>query len=313
MSGPVSLGRRALVEGLGTAALVAVVVGAGIQATGLSSDGGVRLLAASLGTVFGLGVLIALLGPVSGAHFNPAVTLAAWATDRRGRRAPGPHHRSAPDGPTAREVAAYLGAQTVGAIAGALLADAMFGAPLLRLSTHERSSGQLWLGELVATAGLVWLVLGLVRTGRTHLAPPLVAAYIGAAYWFTSSTSFANPAVTVGRAFTDTYAGIAPASVPPFLLAQLLGAAAGVGLTTLCFGCPGPDSVPVPVPDSVPGSVPGSDPYPVVDPVVDSDPERVPADGGASRPSPAVPHPSRGPAHTSAAVPGPTEGNTSHR
>ncbi|MFD8793141.1 aquaporin [Streptomyces vinaceus] len=227
MNASAPLIRRAAVEGLGTAALVAVVVGSGIQATELTLDAGTQLLANSLATVFGLGVLIALLGPVSGAHFNPAVTLAAWFTGRR-----------TGDGPSPRDVAAYVPAQVVGAIMGAVLADAMFGKPLAVFSTHVRFSGHLWLGEVVATAGLVWLVFGLARAGRAHLAPLLVASYIGAAYWFTSSTSFANPAVTIGRAFTDTFAGIAPGSVLPFLAAQLVGAAAGLGLVALCFGRP---------------------------------------------------------------------------
>ncbi|HEY9374637.1 MIP/aquaporin family protein [Streptomyces sp.] len=225
MSAPAPLLRRAAVEGLGTAALVAVVVGSGIQATELTRDVGTQLLANSLATVFGLGVLIALLGGVSGAHFNPAVTLAAWFTGRR-----------TGDGPALRDVAAYVPAQVAGAIAGAVLADAMFGKPLVHFSTHDRWAGHLWLAEVVATAGLVWLVFGLARAGRAHLAPLLVASYIGAAYWFTSSTSFANPAVTIGRAFTDTFAGIAPASVLPFLAAQLVGAAAGLALVAVCFG-----------------------------------------------------------------------------
>jgi glycerol uptake facilitator-like aquaporin len=219
--------RRATAEGLGTAALVTVVVGSGIQANELTRDVGTQLLANSLATVFGLGVLITLLGPVSGAHFNPAVTLAAWFTGRR-----------TGDAPTLRDVAAYVPAQVAGAIAGAVLADAMFGKPLVQLSTHNRWAGHLWLGEVVATAGLVWLIFGLARANRVHLAPLLVASYIGAAYWFTSSTSFANPAVTIGRAFTDTFAGIAPTSVLPFLAAQLIGAAAGLGLVALCFGRP---------------------------------------------------------------------------
>ncbi|MFD5639841.1 aquaporin [Streptomyces sp. NPDC127077] len=231
----VPLGRRAVAEAVGSAALVAVVVGSGIQATELTSDVGVRLLANSLATVFGLGVLIALLGPVSGAHFNPVVTLAAWATGRR-----------TGDGPTAREVAAYVPAQVAGAVAGAVLADAMFGEPLVRWSTHDRFAGHLWLGEAVATAGLVLLILGLARTGRARYAPVAVASYIGAAYWFTSSTSFANPAVTVGRAFTDTFAGIAPGSVGPFVAAQLVGAALGLGLVVAVFGRPAPaPAVPV--------------------------------------------------------------------
>lgn len=215
---------RAVAEFVGSAALVAVVVGSGIQATELTRDVGLQLLANCLATVFGLGVLIALLGPVSGAHFNPAVTLAEWFTARRG----GP-------GVTAREVAAYIPAQVSGAIAGAVLADAMFGEPLVKWSTHDRSAGPLLLGEAVATTGLVLLIFGLARTGRLRFAPVAVASYIGAAYWFTSSTSFANPAVTIGRAFTDTFAGIAPASVGGFIGAQLLGAAVGLGLVSLIF------------------------------------------------------------------------------
>ncbi|MFI9806596.1 aquaporin [Streptomyces sp. NPDC052301] len=223
------LGRRAVAEAVGTAALVAVVVGAGIQATELTRDAGVQLLADSLATVFGLGVLIVLLGPVSGAHFNPAVTLAAWFTGRRSA-----------DGPSARDVAAYIPAQIAGAVAGALLADAMFGKPLVRWSTHDRSAGHLWLGEVVATAGLILLIFGSARTGRARFGPVTVASYIGAAYWFTSSTSFANPAVTIGRAFTDTFAGIAPGSLAPFIAAQLVGAGVGLGLVLAVFGRPAP-------------------------------------------------------------------------
>ncbi|MCC5479785.1 aquaporin [Streptomyces sp. NPDC059680] len=220
-----SLGRRVAAEALGTGLLVAVVVGSGIQATELSHDVGVQLLANSLATVFGLGVLITLLGPVSGAHFNPAVTLATWFTGRR-----------TGSGPGLREVAAYVPAQIAGAIGGAVLADAMFAEPLVRFSTHDRSAGHLWLGEVVATGGLILLVLGLERTGRAFLAPAAVASYIGAAYWFTSSTSFANPAVTIGRAVTDTFAGIAPASVAPFVGAQLLGAVLGSAAVAVVYG-----------------------------------------------------------------------------
>ncbi|MEU1407550.1 MIP/aquaporin family protein [Streptomyces sp. NPDC005728] len=222
-----SLGRRALAEAVGSAALVAVVVGSGIQATELTDDVGVQLLANALATVFGLGVLIALFGPVSGAHFNPVVTLAAWYTGRR-----------TPDGLPLRDVAAYVPAQATGAIGGAALADAMFAEPLVQWSTHDRSAAHLWLGELVATAGLVLLIFGLGRTGRAHFAPVAVASYIGAAYWFTSSTSFANPAVTIGRAFTDTFAGIAPASVGPFIAAQIAGAVLGLGLVAAVFARP---------------------------------------------------------------------------
>ncbi|MCX4608780.1 MULTISPECIES: aquaporin [Streptomyces] len=242
-----SLGRRAVAELVGTAALVAVVVGSGIQATELSRDVGVQLLANSLATVFGLAVLITLFGPVSGAHFNPAVTLAAWFTGRRSG-----------DGMTAREAAVYVPAQTLGAIGGAVLADAMFAEPLVKWSTHDRTAGHLWLGEIVATAGLVLLIFGLTRTDRAHLASAAVASYIGAAYWFTSSTSFANPAVTVGRAFTDTFAGIAPASVAPFIAAQLVGAAVGLGLLAVVFGRPAPAETDVVVPHGEPELAPSA-------------------------------------------------------
>ncbi|MGW3723964.1 aquaporin [Streptomyces sp. NPDC000851] len=215
---------RAAAELVGTAALVTVVVGSGVQATELTRDVGVQLLANSLATVFGLGVLIALLGPVSGAHFNPAVTLAEWWTSRRGGT-----------GVTLREAAVYVPAQIAGAIAGAVLANAMFGEPLVKWSTHDRSAGNLLLGEVVATAGLVLVIFGLARTDRLRFAPVAVASYIGAAYWFTSSTSFANPAVTIGRAFSDTFAGIAPGSVPAFVGMQLVGAVVGLALVAVVF------------------------------------------------------------------------------
>ncbi|WP_030165247.1 aquaporin [Streptomyces sp. NRRL S-813] len=219
------LGRRLAAEAVGTGLLVAVVVGSGIQATELSRDVGVQLLADSVATVFGLGVLITVLGPVSGAHFNPAVTLAAWFTGR---------HKS--DGLALRDVAAYVPAQIAGAIGGAILADAMFAKPLVEWSTHDRSASHLWLGEVVATAGLILLIFGLDRIGNASFAPVAVASYIGAAYWFTSSTSFANPAVTIGRAFTDTFAGIAPTSVAPFIAAQLAGTALGLGAVIAVYG-----------------------------------------------------------------------------
>ncbi|MEU9916173.1 MIP/aquaporin family protein [Streptomyces sp. NPDC051001] len=215
---------RAAAELLGTALLVAIVIGSGIQATELTRDVGIQLLANSFATVFGLGILILLLGPVSGAHFNPVVTLAEWWTARRGG-----------DGVTAREVAVYVPAQIVGAIAGAVLADAMFDKPLAEWSTHDRSAGHLLLGEVVATAGLILLIFGLARTNQLRFAPVAVASYIGAAYWFTSSTSFANPAVTVGRTFSDTFAGIAPGSLPGFIGAQLVGGGVGLALVALVF------------------------------------------------------------------------------
>ncbi|MEU6980755.1 aquaporin [Streptomyces sp. NPDC046371] len=215
---------RAAAELVGTAALVAIVVGSGIQAAKLTDDVALQLLANSTATVFGLGALIALLGPVSGAHFNPAVTLAEWWTARRGGA-----------GVNARELAVYVPSQIVGAILGAVLADAMFGEPLVKWSTHDRSAGNVLLGEVVATAGLILLILGLARTDRLRFAPVAVASYIGAAYWFTSSTSFANPAVTIGRLFTDTFAGIAPASVPAFIGMQLIGTVVGLALVAVVF------------------------------------------------------------------------------
>jgi glycerol uptake facilitator-like aquaporin len=218
------LARRVAAELLGTAALVAIGVGSGIQATGLTQDAGLQLLVSCTATVLGLGVLILLLGPVSGAHLNPAVTLAEWWTSRRRG-----------DGVDGRDVVAYVPAQLVGAVAGTVLADAMFGEPLLKWATQDRSAGNLLLGEVVATAGLILLIGGLTSTNRLRFAPVTVAAYIGAAYWFTSSTSFANPAVTIGRAFTDTFAGIAPGSVPGFVAAQLLGAALGLALAAVVF------------------------------------------------------------------------------
>jgi glycerol uptake facilitator-like aquaporin len=218
------LGARAAAELVGTAGLVAVVVGSGIQATELTHDVALQLLANSTATVFGLGVLIALLGPVSGAHFNPVVTLAERWNARRG--APGV---------TTREAAVYIPAQIAGAILGAILANAMFGKALVTWSTHHRSSGHLLLGEVVATAGLILLIFGLARTDRLRFAPVAIASYIGAAYWFTSSTSFANPAVTIGRAFTNTFAGIAPASLPGFIGAQLAGGIVGLALVALIF------------------------------------------------------------------------------
>ncbi|MEU2263851.1 MIP/aquaporin family protein [Streptomyces sp. NPDC019645] len=224
------LAARAAAELVGTAALVAVVIGSGIQATELTKDVGVQLLANSLATVFGLGVLILLLGPVSGAHFNPVVTLAEWWTGRRGGA-----------GVTIREAAVYVPAQIVGAIAGAILADAMFGKPLVEWSTHDRSAGHLLLGEVVATAGLILLIFGLARTDQLRFAPVAVASYIGAAYWFTSSTSFANPAVTIGRTFSDTFAGIAPGSLVGFIGMQLIGAVVGLALVALIF-TPGRDT-----------------------------------------------------------------------
>ncbi len=226
----VPLVRRALAELVGTGLLVTVVVGSGILAARLSpGDRGVQLLANSIATALGLAVLILMVGPVSGAHLNPAVSLTDWALGHR-------HGRGMALG--GRELAAYIPAQVAGGIGGAILANVMFDLPAASVSHTDRSAGHLWLGEIVATAGLVSLIFALVRTDRIPLVPPAVGAYIGAAYWFTSSTSFANPAVTIGRAFTDTATGIAPSSVPGFLVAQLVGAALGAGLVLLLYPRP---------------------------------------------------------------------------
>ncbi|MGW6565176.1 aquaporin [Streptomyces sp. NPDC054975] len=219
------LPRRAVAELVGTAALVAVVVGSGIQAAALSQDVGVRLLANSLASALGLGLLVALLGPLSGGHLNPVITLSEWWARRGEAGAPG-----------RREVAVYVVAQFAGAVAGALLAEAMFGRAPGTWSTAVRSDPHLLLGETVATAGLVLLVQGLRRIDRSSLAPVAVGGYLLAAIWFTSSGSFANPAGTVGRSFSDSFTGIAPASLPGFVGAQLLGALIGIALATVLYG-----------------------------------------------------------------------------
>jgi len=199
-------------EFLGTGILVAAVVGSGSMASSMSPDRGVELLINTISTVLALGILILILGPVSGAHFNPAVTLSEWAQKRL----------------TAISALGYLLAQFSGAIVGVILANLMFKNPALFQSHHVRTGMNLWLGEVVASAGLLFLIEMLRSQKRLALAPVVVAGWIGSAYFFTSSTSFANPAVTLARGFTDTFSGIAPRSVPLFVLAQLVGATLGV-------------------------------------------------------------------------------------
>ncbi|MEG3636044.1 MIP/aquaporin family protein [Micromonospora palythoicola] len=238
--------RRLLAEFTGTALLVTAVVGSGIMAADLSPDDvGLQLLQNSIATAFALGVLILMFGPVSGAHFNPVVSAADWLLGRRSGTGLSP-----------RELAGYVAAQVSGAVAGSVLANLMFGLGPVSFSGRERGGGNLWLGEVVATAGLVLLIFALARSGRAVVAPAAVGAYIGAAYWFTSSTSFANPAVTVGRAFTDTFAGIAPGSVPGFVVAQLVGLAVGVGLLAALYPDAGAaaDQVVVPADDQATAS-----------------------------------------------------------
>jgi glycerol uptake facilitator-like aquaporin len=216
---PPGLARRLTAEAVGTGFLVAAVVGSGIAAQRLSpNDVGLQLIENSFATGAALVALILAFGSVSGAHFNPVVTLA----DRTlGGMASG-------------EAGAYVGAQITGGCVGAIVANLMFDLPAIDWSTHERAGGGLWFGEAVATFGLVLVILGVARstsaTSRAALAAVAVGGYIAAAYWFTSSTSFANPAVTLARTLTDTFSGIAPASLPAFVAAQLAGGIAAVGL-----------------------------------------------------------------------------------
>jgi glycerol uptake facilitator-like aquaporin len=209
-----SLGRRLTSEAVGTALLLAIVVGSGIMGERLAGGNiAVALLANTMATGTGLVALILTFGPISGAHLNPVVTLAdAWQR-----------------GLSWREVPGYLMAQLVGALLGVLLAHAMFGEAALATSTHARAGARQFLSEMVATFGLLSVIWACARR-RPTAAPFAVGAYITAAYWFTASTSFANPAVTVGRCLTNTFAGIRPADVPAFIVAQVLGAGAATAL-----------------------------------------------------------------------------------
>jgi arsenate reductase len=238
----VTLPRRLLAEFVGTALLVTVVVGSGIAAARLSPDDvGLQLLENSTATVFGLAVLILLFGPVSGAHFNPVVTVADWLLGRRSGT-----------GISAGDAAAYAAFQVGGGVAGSWLANLMFDRRVFELATKDRVSTGHLVGEIVATAGLIAVIFALARSGRAALSAAAVGAYIGAAYWFTSSTSFANPAVTIGRMFSDTFAGIAPSSAPGFIAAQIVGALVGLALIVALY--PGiaaqADDVVVPHPHS---------------------------------------------------------------
>ena len=212
-----TLAQQLAAEFLGTAALLAAIVGSGIMGAVLAGgNAGLALLANAAATAGALYVLIAVLGPISGAHFNPAVTLALRVRGELGNA----------------ETLAYIAVQLVAAIAGVLLAHAMFGQPLLQPGIHARSGAAQWLSEGVATAGLLLTIL-LGARARPAAMPALVASYIFAAYWFTASTSFANPAVTVARALTRTFAGIRPDDIPGFVLAQLAGTAAALLVTRL--------------------------------------------------------------------------------
>ena len=218
MIAQVSLTRRAFAEFLATALLVAAVVGSGIAAQTLSpTDVGLQLLENTIATAGALFAIIVVFAPISGSHLNPVVTIVDCAIGRR----------------SWSDAIAYIPAQVVGAIVGAIVANVMFDRAAIETSTKVREGSNIYFAELVATFGLVLVIFLLVRTGRAMesvvVVPAAVAGYITAAYWFTSSTSFANPAVTIGRAFSDTFAGIAPASVPPFIVAQIIGAALALG------------------------------------------------------------------------------------
>jgi glycerol uptake facilitator-like aquaporin len=211
--------RRLVAEALGTCLLIIAVIGSGIMATNLSTDVGVQLLANSAATVGALIGLILMFGAVSGAHFNPAVTF----VDRLLGSI------------TTRVATLYAVAQTIGGCIGTVIANVMFSLPIVELSTKVRSSGALWLSEVVATIGLLLVIHGCVRTGRASAVPFAVGAWIGGAYWFTSSTSFANPAVTVARMLSNTFAGIKPSSAPMFIVMQLIGAAIAFGLIRFLY------------------------------------------------------------------------------
>ena len=214
------LARRLLAEFLGTALLIVAVIGSGIAAARLSpGDMGLQLYENAAATAAALVALILAFGPVSGAHFNPVVTFADRVFG----------------GARTREAAGYIAAQVTGGCFGALVVNAMFGLATFQLSTKARSGGPLLLGEVVATFGLLLTIFGVVRSGRASVAPFAVGAYIGGAYFFTSSTSFANPAVTTARMLSDTFAGIKPSSVPGFVIAQVVGAVIAVGAIWLLY------------------------------------------------------------------------------
>lgn len=207
------LPRRLLAELLGSAFLAALVIGSGIAARTLSpGDVGLELLENAVATAMGLAAIVLMFGPVSGGHFNPVVSLADATFG----------------GLSWRDALAYVPAQTAGCALGAIAANGMFALAAVSISTHHRASPAHMFGEVLATAGLLLVIFSLARTKRLSVAPAAVGAYIGAAYFFTSSASFANPAITVGRTLSDTFAGIAPASVPGYVVAQLLGAACAV-------------------------------------------------------------------------------------
>ncbi|MGA1442531.1 MAG: aquaporin [Ilumatobacteraceae bacterium] len=213
------LPRRVIAEAIGTGFLIIAVVGSGIMASNLTDDVAVQLLANAGATVGALIALILMFGPISGAHFNPIVTITDCALNGR----------------SWREVVPYFVAQTVGGISGAALANVMFGLDVLGPSTKIRDGGGIWLGEVVAAFGLLSVIF-LIERHRAETVPLAVGVWIGGAYWFTSSTSLANPAVTIARAFSESFAGIAPASVPMFIVMQLIGLLVALPILKLLRG-----------------------------------------------------------------------------
>ena len=208
--------RKSLTEAVGAATLLLVVIGSGVMATNISDDVGVQLAINSAATGLILYILITLLGPISGAHFNPVVTVIELFKKNI----------------SATLAAAYLLAQIVGAVIGVALANLIFKLPIIEISQKDRTGAELFVSEILATAGLVFIIFTAIAQKSEAKIPVLVGAYISAAYFFTSSTSFANPAVTVARTLSDTFAGIAPSSVLPFIAAQIIGAALGLVLST---------------------------------------------------------------------------------
>ena len=244
--GELALWRRMVAEFLGSGLLATVVIGSGIAAQQLSpGDVGLQLLENAAATATGLYALILMFGPVSGAHFNPVVSF----VDAGFR------------GVTWRTASAYLPAQVAGCIGGATVANLMFGKAAVSISTHHRATPAHFLSEVVATFGLIALIFSLARSGRSKQAAAAVGAYIGAAYFFTSSTSFANPAITVGRMFSNTFAGIAPASVPSFVVAQVIGGAVAMVVIVVVYpGMTGAQAAAVTVPHDVLSGLSGGAP-----------------------------------------------------
>jgi glycerol uptake facilitator-like aquaporin len=217
---PVKLWRRLLAELLGSAFLAAVVIGSGIAAQRLSpGETGLELLENAAATAAGLFAIILMFGPVSGGHFNPVVSFVDAAFG----------------GLSWRDATAYLPAQVAGCVAGAVIANLMFALPAVSISTKHRATPAHFLSEIIATLGLILVIFALARSGRSRVTPAAVGAYIGAAYFFTSSTSFANPAIAVGRMFSDTFAGIAPSSVPSFIAAEIVGGALAIGVIKILY------------------------------------------------------------------------------